>query len=218
MEDNQKKEEILDFNSILIRAEGSEKALKFNISSNHFYTLLTKLKDNFDINALNEIKHRFKYNVFFLSAGTLKDKMLNFILNSEMFSLDYKETIIMKKLLLREIIYDDEIVLFIQNAPNIFKDFISSDESFVERYLFEHNIFSLSLLYDNISIRTIECLLNKKGGQLDSLLFKIINEGKVKAKIDENSGFLYFGKDQNEIYDSQVKNFCSKVVLLNEIK
>jgi hypothetical protein len=218
MDEPIKKEEQTDFETIFFRAEASEKAFKFNISSNHYYTLLTKLKETIPKDVFENIKQAFKYNIFFLSPSSLKDKFLSYILNNDSFVLTTIELVIFKKFLNKEIIFDLEAKPFFENMTENIKILLKQEESLIEKTIFEHNIYSISLLYENISLRILEKLLDKKEEVVGSLLFKMIIDGRIKGKIDEIEGFLIFNKDSNQVFDSQVKNFCSKVILLNEIK
>ena len=118
----------------------------------------------------------------------------------------------------KEIVYDAEVKQFCDKMTENIKNLLKQDETLIEKIVFEHNIYSISLLYENISLKILERLLDKKEDVIGSLLFKMIIDGRIKGKIDEIEGFLIFNKDYNEIFDCQVKNFCSKVILLNEIK
>jgi hypothetical protein len=46
----------------------------------------------------------------------------------------------------------------------------------------------------------------------------MILENKFKAKIDELDKFIYFEKENEHslIFDKQIQNFCSKVILLSD--
>ena len=46
----------------------------------------------------------------------------------------------------------------------------------------------------------------------------LINEGTIKAKIDDNSKFLIFEQEQgvSTDFDEQIKNFCLKTKNLSE--
>jgi hypothetical protein len=51
-----------------------------------------------------------------------------------------------------------------------------------------------------------------------TLCVKMINEGSIKAKIDQNSKFLLFDQEQgvSTDFDEQIKNFCLKTKNLAE--
>jgi hypothetical protein len=50
------------------------------------------------------------------------------------------------------------------------------------------------------------------------LCISMINEGSIKAKIDDNSKFLLFEQEQgvSTDFDEQIKNFCLKAKNLAE--
>lgn len=211
----QREEPVIDFNSMIARAENSERAYKFTISANHYYTLLTTLKDSVPADRLEDIKQSFIYNTFLFPSSLNKDKLVNFLLNS---NLNFNSSIlnIFKKLADKKIIYDDEATTLFKSAPKKIQDLIAADTSMVEKSVFEHNIFSISLCFENISFPTLSNFLKKNNDLIKSLLFRMIIEGKIKGKIDENENYFYFPKEETQTFDSQVKNFCSKVVYFND--
>jgi hypothetical protein len=211
----------IDYLSIKSRAESAERNKKFNISSNHLYSLLTKSKElSIPTDEIDLLKKSFKYNLFFLSSSLIKDKLLNYLFNSDLFVLSTIEIILFSKFSQKDIIYDEDYKDFLSdsNTYSSIREVIKSDENIVEKSIFEHNIYSIQLLFDNVSIDFLEKKLRKTQENVLFLLFKLIVEGKVKAKIDEAKGMIFFIKSQvnYEDFDYQIKNFCSKVLVLNE--
>lgn len=150
----------------------------------------------------------------------IKDKLLNYLFNSDLFVLSTIEIILFSKFSQKDIIYDEDYKDFLSdsNTYSSIREVIKSDENIVEKSIFEHNIYSIQLLFDNVSIDFLEKKLRKTQENVLFLLFKLIVEGKVKAKIDEAKGMIFFIKSQvnYEDFDYQIKNFCSKVLVLNE--
>ena len=211
-----KEEVVIDFDSILQRAENSEKILKFTVSSTHYYTILSKIKDSIPENKFEGIKLSFIYNVFLLPSNQLKERMLNFILNGGVLEFSSSMLNILKKLYEKSIIYDEEASNFFSQAPTNISNLLLNEAALIEKATFEHNIHSLSLIYENINITTLSKFLKKSEETIKNLLFKMIIDGRIKGKIDENKNFLFFIKSDIQTFDVQIKNFCSKVQLLNE--
>lgn len=211
-----KEELVIDFDSILQRAENSEKILKFTVSSSHYYTILSKIKDSIPESKIEGIKLSFIYNVFLLPSNQLKDRMLNFILNGGTLEFSSSLLNILRKLYEKSIIYDDEASHFFSQAPPNIANLILNEATLIEKATFEHNIHSLSHIYENINLTTLSKFVRKSEESIKNLLFKMIIEGRIKGKIDENKNFLFFVKSDVQTFDVQIKNFCSKVQLLNE--
>ena len=88
----------------------------------------------------------------------------------------------------------------------------------ITKALFEHNIYSLSRVFKNISFNSLEKFLKMKMDDIMTLCVKMINQGSIKAKIDQNSKFLLFEQEQGIAtdFDEQIKNFCLKTKNLAE--
>ena len=88
----------------------------------------------------------------------------------------------------------------------------------ITKALFEHNIYSLSRVFNNISFTSLEKFLKMKMDDIIRLCITMINEGNFKPKIDDNSKFLLFEQEQgvSTDFDEQIKNFCLKTKNLAE--
>ena len=88
----------------------------------------------------------------------------------------------------------------------------------ITKALFEHNIYSLKRVFSNISFSSLEKFLKMKVDDIIKLSIAMINEGSIKAKIDDNSKFLIFDQEQgvSTDFDEQIKSFCIKTKNLAE--
>jgi len=211
----------IDYSSIKSRAESAERNQKFNISTNHIYNILTRSRElSIPIEELELLKKSFKYNLFFLSPSLIKDKFLNYLFNSGLFTLSTTEIKLFSKFNRKDILYEDDYKEFLSDSNTYIsvREVIKSDENLVEKSIFEHNFYCIQMLFDNVSIDFLEKKLRKKQEHVLFYLFKLIVEGRIKARIDEAKGIVYFIKTlvNYEDFDFQIKNFCSKVIVLNE--
>lgn len=51
--------------------------------------------------------------------------------------------------------------------------------------------------------------------ELEDSIFKLIVEGKIKAKIDQNLKLLIYLSEENPKEDKGIKNFCNKLIAFN---
>ena len=85
-----------------------------------------------------------------------------------------------------------------------------------EKAIFEHNLYSLSLVFDNISFNSAEKFLKMKIDIILNYTLKMIIYGNIKGKIDEKNKFILFEHNENDIssdFDKQIVNFCLKAKL-----
>ena len=111
-----------------------------------------------------------------------------------------------------QIIYLDDLKTLMKQLPSTHKNIN------ITKALFEHNIYSLSRVFKNISFNSLEKFLKMKMDDIMTLCVKMINQGSIKAKIDQNSKFLLFEQEQGIAtdFDEQIKNFCLKTKNLAE--
>ena len=101
----------------------------------------------------------------------------------------------------------------LKNAPQIILD-ISTDSDLIQNSFLEHNIYSLSTVYTSISFDSLNKFLKIKDSE--SLVFKLIIEERIRAKIDEDKKLLLFTKEDNSLkFDKQVKSFCNRLIAIN---
>lgn len=62
----------------------------------------------------------------------------------------------------------------------------------LQRAVFEHNILATSNIYNNISLAELAVLLDTKPEAAESLACKMIEEGRMKASIDQVESLIQF--------------------------
>lgn len=214
---------ISDYKNILNRALNAEKNYKFNLSSAHYYSILTQMKLDIDESTTNNIRYSLLFNSILIQPSGLKSNFLKYVISLEEtnnFIIHYSTFI--KKMLANKIIKNKDLEIFISknedNIPNNIKELINFNYNILEKSIFEHNIYCISLYYDNIDISLLGILIdNNDCNNIKSNLFKMIVEGKLEGKIDEHKNYIFFtNKEDNDFYNKQIKNFCNKVLHFNE--
>jgi hypothetical protein len=212
METQQKK--VISFDELLSRAAASDLAQKFPISSNYYFMLLSrhivelsKKKDLFE-----KVVYKFIFDNILLPEGPQKERMINFCIQNDNLNV-FKFKPLLEKFNNYQLIYLDETKELMKNCPDTHKNFN------YEKAIFEHNLYSLSRVFDNISFDSAEKFLKMKINNILNYTLKMIVDGNIKGSIDEKNKFILFYQDQNDIssdFDKQILNFCLKAKKLGE--
>jgi COP9 signalosome complex subunit 4 len=79
----------------------------------------------------------------------------------------------------------------------------------LDRAMREHNILSVSKVYNNISFEELGILLALNSIEAESLIAKMIGESRLNAKIDQVENLVYFSKKSElENWDAHIGGFC----------
>lgn len=203
-----------NFSYILERAEASFKSKKFNISINHYFTLLNKGKDLTSADTYKEIVTTFFYNIFFISAGLRKEKMINFALKNNFICVSDYLYLLLLKVSKNKLILQNDLKDFSNYTTFIVKTVIDSTPDLISMSFLEHNIYSLSLAYDIISFEALDRFLGQKN--VENLVFKLILESPIRAKIDQEKEVVIFIKDNYDMNEKKIHNFCSRLIAIND--
>ena len=212
MEEKERKK-TLSLEEIIQRAEDSEKNKNFLISANYYFMIFTThfdkivtLKDK-----LNEIQTKFIFSSILLPENNQKERMLLFLIQNEQLNIfNFKP--LLEKFAKFQLVYKEDLNELLKICPKNYKNIN------FEQALFEHNIYSLSKVFENISFDSAEKFFKMKIDVILKYTLKIIVEGKIKASIDEKKRFINLEKE-NSIslnFDKQIQNFCLKTKNLVE--
>ena len=110
-------------------------------------------------------------------------------------------------------IYLEDFEKVNSSIPNVLKEIIRK-ESMIEKSIFEHNIYSLAKVYDNINFTSLEKFMRVPIQKVLSTAFKMVLDEKLNAKIDEINELVYFEAEASQTlnYDLQIQNFCTQVL------
>ena len=210
MEPQQKK--VISFDELLSRATASDSAQKFPISSNYYFMLLSrhfeelsKKKDLFE-----KVLYKFIFDNILLPEGPQKERMINFCIQNDNLDIS-KFKPLLEKFNNYQLIYLDTKELM-KKCPDTHKNFN------YEKAIFEHNLYSLSRVFDNISFDSAEKFLKMKIDTILNYTLKNIVDGNIKGSIDEKNKFIlfYHESDISSDFDKQILNFCLKAKKLGE--
>jgi len=98
----------------------------------------------------------------------------------------------------------------------------ATGRSVLANSIIEHNIFAASKIYNNITFSELAVLLGIKQAEAESLASKLIDEGRMRATIDQVDGVVEFesATDSLHVWDDQITQLCGVIndVLENVVK
>ena len=213
MEEEKKQKKEISLEELFQRAEAADSSEKYSISANYYFLILSRHLSvvSKDKSKFNQVLYKFIFDTIMSSNVTQQERLMNFLYQNDKLGMaEYKP--IFEKFFNYQIIYLEDLKTLKQNIPQTHKNIN------ITKALFEHNIYSLSRVFTNISFSSLEKFLKMKIDDIMRLCVVLINEGTIKAKIDDNSKFLIFEQEQgvSTDFDEQIKNFCLKTKNLSE--
>lgn len=213
MEEEKKQKKEVSLEELLQRAEASDSSEKYSIAANYYFLILSrhleaisKKKEKY-----NEVLYKFIFDTIMINTISQKERLLNFLFQNDKLGVANYKTLF-EKFFNYQIIYIDDLKELMKKLPKTHKNIN------IEKALFEHNLYSLSRAFNNISFDSLEKFLKMKIDSIIKYSIMMINEGTIKAKIDDDSKFLLFFQEPSisSNFDEQIKNFCLKTKNLSE--
>ncbi len=208
MEEEKKQKKEISLEELFQRAEAADSSEKYSISANYYFLILSRHLNTVskDKSKFNQVLYKFIFDAIMSNNVTQQERLMNFLYQNDKLGMaEYKP--IFEKFYNYQIIYLEDLKDLKKILPNTYKNIN------IAKALFEHNIYSLSRVFTNISFSSLEKFLKIKIDDITRMCISMINEGNIKAKIDDNSKFLLFGQEQgvSTDFDEQIKNFCLKI-------
>ena len=213
MEEEKKQKKEISLEELFQRAEAADTSEKYSISANYYFLILSRHLTTVskDKSKYHQVLYKFIFDTIMSNNVTQQERLMNFLYQNDKLGVaDFKP--IFEKFFNYQIIYLDDLKTLLNNLPATHKNIN------ITKALFEHNIYSLSRVFNNISFTSLEKFLKMKIDDITRLCITMINEGTIKAKIDDNSKFLMFEQEQgvSTDFDEQIRNFCLKAKNLGE--
>ena len=205
MEEEKKQKKEISLEELFQRAEAADSSEKYSISANYYFLILSRHLGTVskDKSKYNQTLYKFIFDAIMTNNVAQQERLMNFLFQNDKLGVaDFKP--IFEKFFNYQIIYLEDLKTLLKNLPSTHKNIN------ITKALFEHNIYSLSRVFSNISFDSLAKFLKMK--------IAMINEGTIKAKIDDNSKFLIFEQEQgvSTNFDEQIKSFCIKTKNLAE--
>ena len=213
MEEEKKQKKELSLEELFQRAEAADSSEKYSISANYYFLILSRHlnKISKDKSKFNQVLYKFIFDAIMSNNAPQQERLMNFLHENDSLCIQ-KFKPIFEKFFNYQIIYLEDLKELMTNLPTTHKNIN------IKKALFDHNIYSLKRVFSNISFSSLEKFLKMKLDDIIKLSIVMINEGSIKAKIDDNSKFLIFEQEQgvSTDFDEQIKNFCLKTKNLAE--
>ena len=187
MEEEKKQKKEISLEELFQRAEAADSSEKYSISSNYYFLILSRHLGTVskDKTKFKQVLYKFIFDAIMSNNVTQQERLMNFLYQNDKLGLaEYKP--IFEKFFNYQIIYLEDLNNLMKNLPATHKKID------ITKALFDHNIYALSRVFKNISFNSLEKFLKMKMDDIMTLCVKMINEGSIKAKIDQNSKFLLF--------------------------
>ena len=213
MEEEKKQKKEISLEELFQRAEAADSSEKYSISANYYFLILSRhlATVSKDKSKYNQTLYKFIFDTIMTNNVAQQERLMNFLFQNDKLGVaDFKP--IFEKFYNYQIIYLEDLKTLMKNLPSTHKNIN------ITKALFEHNIYSLSRVFSNISFDSLAKFLKMKIDDIMKLCIAMINEGTIKAKIDDNSKFLIFEQEQgvSTNFDEQIKSFCIKTKNLAE--
>lgn len=213
MEEEKKEKNQLSLNELLSRAENSNKTKKFIIASNYYFLALSRYISDLQKDEKNfkEIISKYIFCIILLTDSTQKQKMINFAMENNNLQIFNFKTLF-HKISKYELIYEDDYQKISQHCPDSHKN------NNFEKAFFEHNLFSLSKVFSNISFDSAENFFKMKMEKILDYIVQINSEGKINVKVNEKDQFIVFSDEPESTtsFDKQIQQFCLDIKKLGE--
>jgi len=89
----------------------------------------------------------------------------------------------------------------------------SKGRTILQNSIMMHNMFAVSKIYNNITFTELGHLLDIKASEAEALAAKLIDEGRMRATIDQVDGVVEFeaATDSLHVWDDQITATCQVV-------
>ena len=208
-----KEKKTLSIDELISRAKSAETAEKFQISNNYYFILLSRHSDALmkDQKLYTAIVNKFVHGIILLPKCSQKERLINYALENDALNI-FEHKALLEKILKYEIVHMDDLKGVMRICPKEYETFD------YERSIFQHNLFSLSRVFESITFDSLEKFLSMSIDKILNYTVKLNVEGTVKAKINESKKLITFIKEEDTStrFDKQIQHFCLKAKMLAE--
>jgi len=117
---------------------------------------------------------------------------------------------LLEKMFKERIIRNSEVEVFQKMLQTHQNAETSTGRTVLQNSMIEHNMFAASKIYNNITFAELGSLLGIKAQEAELLASQMIEQGRMKATIDQLDGVVDFeaASDQMLVWDSQIQAVC----------
>jgi len=149
------------------------------------------------------------------NAGPLRTRLLTTLYKDERVregQIDKVYTIILEKMYMERVIRKDEVEEFTKTLQPHHLAKMSDGNTVLDRAIIEHNILSVSKIYKNISFEEVGNLLGISSEQAETIVAKMIEEGRMQGSIDQIDNVIQFSSVKElPLWNDRISNICFKI-------
>jgi len=149
------------------------------------------------------------------NAGPLRTRLLTTLYKDERVReglINKVYTIMLEKMYMERVIRKDEVEEFSKFLQPHHKAKMSDGNTVLDRAIIEHNILSASKIYKNISFEEVGNLLGISAEQAESIVAKMIEEGRMQGSIDQIDNIIQFSSVKElPIWNDRISDLCFKI-------
>eukprot|EP01095_Lingulamoeba_sp_RSL-Kostka_P003901 TRINITY_DN1501_c0_g2_i2.p1 TRINITY_DN1501_c0_g2~~TRINITY_DN1501_c0_g2_i2.p1 ORF type:complete len:408 (-),score=112.79 TRINITY_DN1501_c0_g2_i2:162-1385(-) len=191
---------------------------KFYLAASRYYEL-THLYDSISFEEkMNYLKGSLLCAIL-APAAQNRIRLLNTLYHDERTS-KYPELYqMLEKMHLQHIISSQESKQFEKHLKVHHLAILSDGSTFWDKAVMEHNLYSASRLYKNISFEQLGFLLDITSEKAEKAAATLITEKRMKGSIDQINQIIKFDHDNASIpkWDKHIETLCSSVNEITEI-
>jgi len=120
---------------------------------------------------------------------------------------------LLEKMFKERIVRNNEVEVFQKMLQTHQNAGTSTGRTVLQNSIIEHNMFAASKMYNNITFSELGSLLGIKAPEAEQLASQMIEQGRMKATIDQVDGIIEFesATDNLHIWDNQIQAVCAQV-------
>lgn len=124
-------------------------------------------------------------------AGPTRSQLLRRLYTDERSS-QLPQFDLLEKAYLSKLLLAKDIEIFSKSLASHQTASLSDGTTVLTRALIDHNVYSVSKIYNNIGISELSKILGLEQARAEAYAAKMISQNRLAAKIDQVDGFIYF--------------------------
>ena len=148
-------------------------------------------------------------------AGPARSKLLATLYKDERVKSNAESchAVILGKMVRQQLLRKPEVATFEESLMPHQKAILGNGFTVLEHAVLEHNIVAVSLLFRNINLKSLGCLLEIDATKAESAVAKMITEGRLVGILDQEKDLVDFKDDKLRLqdWDTDIYTFCCQV-------
>ena len=148
-------------------------------------------------------------------AGPQRSRSLGSLFKDER-SVQQEEFGILEKMFLDRLISPAEVAKFADRLAAHQLAKMADGSTVLAKAVTEHNLLGVSKLYNNIGIAELGTLLGLHADQIEEYASRMLEQGRLKGRIDQIDGVLFFNGQDNSVAGTAVRILDSESKILRQ--